>query len=89
MPAIRLMTMACSVSRTTALMRSKSCQGLLKSPRETISAVEQAGGCDVRSRIMAPAVIPNEKATAMTRGHVTPTKRAGPAIVNPVTTRLR
>ena len=41
------------------------------------------------NRTIKPEVSPSERAAAMTRGQVTPTARAGPAIVKPVTTKLK
>ena len=89
MPAKRLMTMACKVRSTTAPMSRTSCQGWRKTPSETISVVAPAGGCGTLRSTITPVVSPSERPVAIARGHVPPTVNAGPAIVKPVTTRLK
>src|SRR5436190_23884495 len=89
MPARRLMAIACKVSSTTAPIRKTSCQGWRKIPSDTINVVAPAGGCGDFNRTITPEVSPRESPAAMTRGHVTPSDNAGPAIVKPVTTRLK
>ena len=89
MPASRLMTNACTVSITTASIKMTSCIGWVRMPSEMMSVVAPAGGCGDFNSTISPDVSPSESAAAMTRGPVTPTGYAGPAIVSPVTTRLK
>ena len=70
-------------------MSTTSCQGFVRMPSEMISVVAPAGGWGDLSKTIKPEVSPRERAAAMTRGQDTPTARAGPAIVKPVTTRAK
>src|SRR5437763_10735773 len=81
MPARRLIARACRVRRTTASMSTTSCQGFVRRPSEMISVVAPAGGWGDLNKTIKPEVRPRERAAAMTRDQVTPTARAGPAIV--------
>jgi hypothetical protein len=64
-------------------------KGFVMRPSEMISVVAPAGGWGDLSKTIKPEVSPRERAAAMARGQLTPTVRAGPAIVKPVTTRLK
>ena len=83
------MTNAWTVSITTASSRDDELPGLGQDASETMSVVAPAGGCGDFSSTISPEVSPSESAAAMTRGPVTPTANAGPAMVRPVTTRLK
>ena len=90
MPASRLMAKACNVSSTTAPISKISCQGCVKRPSETIRVVAPAGGCgDAQEHHHSSRQPQRECSSDDARSTSLRTANAGPAIVNPVTTRLK